>query len=175
MAHWLAAVALATAAAVCLAWSSLAWLTGQPRGRPPNRANRAFAPRSTRSHATTPTSQRQREGTALVDVPGYFKLTGDRATFFPAGSDAHYMGLENLNLERIATAISDIPEQIPWIVSGTITEYRGANYLLVTKAILQNVPASSRPCPQFVRALRACRIWDRDSDRSPAAAPPSYA
>ncbi len=86
--------------------------------------------------------QREREGTSLVDVPGYFKLTGDRATFFPSGSEIHYLALENLNLERIATAISDIPEQIPWVVSGNVTEYRGANYLLVTKAILQNAPAA---------------------------------
>jgi hypothetical protein len=138
--HCLAIAGLANVAAVFASWTSLA---GPPvrLAAAADSAPRAFAPRST-NPAPHPTSQRQREGTALVDAPGHFKLTGDRATFFPSGSDAHYMVLENLNLERIATAISDIPEQIPWVVSGTITEYRGANYLLVTKAILQNAPAA---------------------------------
>jgi hypothetical protein len=142
---FLAATVLAMAAAIFVsAFASWAPAAGPPTGRvaAADSGQRAFAPRSA-SPAPHSITQRQREGTALVDVPGYFKLTGDRATFFPSGSDAHYMGLENLNLERIATAISDIPEQIPWIVSGTITEYRGANYLLVTKAILQNAPANS--------------------------------
>jgi hypothetical protein len=136
----LAVATLATAATVCASWAVLAWPPAQFAAAA-EAFPRAFAPRPSNSTAHG-TSQRQREGTTLVDVPGHFKLTGDRATFFPTGSDAHYTGLENLNLERIATAISDIPEQIPWIVSGTITEYRGTNYLLVTKAILQNAPST---------------------------------
>ena len=46
------------------------------------------------------------------------------------------MGLENLNLERISRAISNNPAQLEWMVSGEITEYRGANFLLVHRAIL---------------------------------------
>ncbi|HEX4142664.1 MAG TPA: hypothetical protein VHY91_03865 [Pirellulales bacterium] len=138
--QWFAAGVLATTASIVACWIGLAW---PPVGlvAAAESGQRAFSQRPATAvpHSST---VRQREGTALVDVPGYFKLTGDRATFFPTGSDAHYMGLENLNLERIATAISDIPEQIPWIVSGMITEYRGANYLLVTKAILQNAPSA---------------------------------
>jgi hypothetical protein len=137
----LAAAIMVVAAGISVVWTSPAWsqtkkLVASESGQ------RSFAPR-TSTPAPHPATQRLREGTALVDVPGHFKLTGDRATFFPTGSDAHYTGLENLNLERIATAISDIPEQIPWLVSGTVTEYRGTNYLLVTKAILQNAPAAS--------------------------------
>jgi len=147
LSHWIVAAALAMGAACFASWM-LAWSPVRLAAAAESGA-RAFAPRST-NPAPHSTSQRQREGTTLVDVPGHFKLTGDRATFFPTGSDAHYTGLENLNLERIATSISDIPEQLPWLVSGTITEYRGANYLLVTKAILQNAPsgpgrASSAP------------------------------
>ncbi len=82
--------------------------------------------------------QRQREGTQLVDMPGYFKITGDRATFFAGDGSAKYDGLENLNLERVAAVTSENPEQLEWLVSGTITEYRGANYLLVSKAVLRN-------------------------------------
>jgi hypothetical protein len=82
--------------------------------------------------------QRQREGSFLVDVPGHFKLTSDRATFYPTGSEQRYLGLENLNLERIALVVGENPEQLEWIVSGAVTEYRGANYLLITKSLLKN-------------------------------------
>lgn len=46
--------------------------------------------------------------------------------------------LENLNLERIARAITDNTEQLEWRVSGVLTEYGGANYLLVDRAILKS-------------------------------------
>jgi hypothetical protein len=136
--RWFVAGTLATTA-IFASWASLAV---PPAGvvTAAEIGPRAFAPRPTNPMPHS-TSQREREGTALVDVLGHFKLTGDRATFFPTGSDAHYVGLENQNLERIATAVSDMPEPPSWIVSGTLTEYRGANYLLVTKAILQNAPA----------------------------------
>jgi hypothetical protein len=139
----LMAAALATGGTLLLAWI---FTTPVPPLLAAEPAVRSFAPRRTTPAPTSGTLQREREGTTLVDVPGYFKLTGDRATFFPSRGDVHYLALENLNLERIAIAISDIPEQLPWIVSGTVTEYRGANYLLVTKAILQNAPATpARP------------------------------
>jgi hypothetical protein len=138
--QWLTAAMLATTAMIVAFWLGLSWPPIGPAAAAES-GQRAFSQRPT-TPATHSTTVRQREGTAMVDVPGYFKLTGDRATFFPASGDIHYMALENLNLERIATAISDIPEQIPWVVSGTITEYRGTNYLLVTKAILQNAPAA---------------------------------
>jgi hypothetical protein len=91
--------------------------------------------------ATAPgaaSGQRQREGSTLVDVVGYFKLTSDRATFYPAESEQRFQGLENLNLERISLLVGENPDRLDWIVSGTVTEFRGSNYLLVTKAILKN-------------------------------------
>ena len=86
--------------------------------------------------------EKQREGTTLTDVTGYFRLTGDRAMFY-AESGARYGGLENLNLERVASVINENPEQLQWSVSGTITEYRGANYLLVSRATLKAKTATS--------------------------------
>ncbi len=73
-----------------------------------------------------------------MDVVGYFKLTSDRATFYPADGEQRFQGLENLNLERISLLVGENPDRLDWIVSGTVTEYRGANYLLVTKAVLKN-------------------------------------
>ena len=83
-------------------------------------------------------NQLKREGAEFVDILGQFRMTGDRATFYPKDSQAGYAGLENLNLERVSLMISDTSDQLLWQVSGTITEYRGMNYILVTKAILKN-------------------------------------
>lgn len=79
-----------------------------------------------------------REGTRIVDHPGYFRITGDRAIFYSSQRKIRYMVLENLNLERITTAIVDQPRQRKWKVTGTLTEYKGSNYLLVEKAVLES-------------------------------------
>jgi len=84
----------------------------------------------------TARAERLREGTKLVGQVGYFKMSGDRATFFAKDGERRFVGLENLNLARIVNTIADAPTaKIEWTVDGTITEYRGANYLLVTRAV----------------------------------------
>jgi hypothetical protein len=53
--------------------------------------------------------------------------------------------LENLALERIGRALDESRGTRLWVVSGLITEYRGANYLLVSKAVMQaDEPAAER-------------------------------
>ena len=85
---------------------------------------------------------RVREGTELVNVVGSFKLTGDRATFYPADGSGRFGGLENQTLERLATVISEDPSQLEWLVTGVVTEFKGNNYILVTKAILKSKPSA---------------------------------
>ena len=80
---------------------------------------------------------RLREGTKIVGQLGYFKITGDRATFFTQDGKHRFGGLENLSLARIVNTISEDTDQLKWSVDGTITEYRGSNYLLISKAILK--------------------------------------
>jgi hypothetical protein len=80
---------------------------------------------------------RQREGTRLSDVNGRFEMAGDRVTFFPNGGRESYRLLENLSLERVAQVITESRARQEWTVSGTLTEYRGANYLLLTKAVIK--------------------------------------
>lgn len=89
-------------------------------------------------------SPRLREGTTIVDQRGVFKIQGDRATFYPDGAEQGYGGLENLNLARVHQAIREAPDQLHWIVSGQITEYNGANYLLVTRAVRTTTHVASR-------------------------------
>jgi hypothetical protein len=80
---------------------------------------------------------RQREGTRLTDVSGRFEIAGDRVTFFPASGRESYRLLENLSLERVAQVLSESRSRQEWTVSGTLTEFRGANYLLLTKAVIR--------------------------------------
>src|SRR5260221_11590051 len=89
-------------------------------------------------------SGRWREGSRLIDQLGYFKVTGDHVTFVSTDGKLKFDGLENLAIERIARTIGDSPDQLEWSISGTITEYRGANYLLVTQAVLKTKGTRSR-------------------------------
>lgn len=93
--------------------------------------------------APSETDHRIREGTEIVDQLGYFRMTGDRVTFFAEDGRGRLVGLENLNLERIARTIADNPGQLQWSVTGTITEYRGANYVFVRRAMLRSRVQSS--------------------------------
>jgi hypothetical protein len=89
----------------------------------------------------SPSSQaefRIREGTQIVDRMGYFRSAGDRLTFFSADGKQRLVALENLNLERIGRRIADQPDPLLWSITGTVTEYRGTNYLLVRMAVLRS-------------------------------------
>jgi hypothetical protein len=46
--------------------------------------------------------------------------------------------LENLALERINRELGQARGTLQWTVSGIVTEYRGNNYLLVTKAVVKS-------------------------------------
>lgn len=127
-------VAWATGLALCAAWSS------SPSGA-------AQRPAPSRD-AVDPTASEQsltrvREG-AVLDTSGYFKVTGDRALFTTADGTSRFTGLENLNLERIAIAVSESPDPLLWNVTGTVTEFRGTNYLLVTRALLKSKPPTAK-------------------------------
>ncbi len=83
-------------------------------------------------------SARIREGTEIKEVEGVFRMTGDRVTFFSEDGQRRYVALENLNLERIVARIADDPTPRQWRVTGLVTEFRGANYLLVRRALLKS-------------------------------------
>jgi hypothetical protein len=87
--------------------------------------------------------ERQREGTRLIEVSGRFDLAGDRVTFLPVNEREHYKLLENLALERVGQVLSESRARHEWTVSGTLTEYRGSNYLLLQKAVIKT-PAEPR-------------------------------
>ena len=83
-------------------------------------------------------SERLREGTKLVDVVGTFQSTGgDSISFFREGGKESFRVLENLALQRVGQALENNLGGRQWVVSGLITEYRSANYLLLTKAVVR--------------------------------------
>ncbi|ADB14819.1 hypothetical protein Psta_0123 [Pirellula staleyi DSM 6068] len=111
----------------------------------------AFAPKATAEEAGQPVStkrlarqegaagQRQREGSKLESVEGHFEFSGDRISFQTIASQESFRLLENLSLERVSKVLGEDREPQTWIVSGLVTEYRGSNYLLISKAILKTL------------------------------------
>jgi hypothetical protein len=81
-------------------------------------------------------AEKLREGTKLLDEVGGFSRVGERVSFTPGKGDS-LKCLENLALERIARAIDESQGQRQWVVSGVVTEFKGGNYLLVTKAVIR--------------------------------------
>jgi len=85
--------------------------------------------------------ERLREGTRISDVSGSFQFSGDRASFHPDGKGdkgESFRVLENLALERIISELGRARGTLQWTVSGTVTEFKNTNYLLVTKAVVQS-------------------------------------
>lgn len=75
----------------------------------------------------------RREGTQLQDEPGRFNVSGSQTTFV-AADGTNYIALANLNLERVEKICSSSPGSGEWLITGAVTEYQGANYLLISRA-----------------------------------------
>jgi len=88
---------------------------------------------------------RIREGSE-VSLTGSFRITGDRVTFYSKDGELRLRCLENLMLERIARLADRSPDMLEWKMRGTVTEFRGNNFLLVTHAVLMSkTPESTSP------------------------------
>lgn len=128
-----------------------ALLVSQPRALGQHEGPAAPAPADARApssgHPAGKQAQRAREGSLLTDEIGSFEFVGDRIVFVPVGSKESLRVLENLALERIVRELGDARDQRNWLVGGVLTEFKGANYLLVTKSLLQSpsTPTTSRP------------------------------
>lgn len=91
-------------------------------------------------------ARRLREGARLTNCVGHFRQNGDTVTFVDEqGRDIG--GLPNLNLERVIRMLKgvDEPERVCWSISGTITEFSGRNYVLISRAVYK--AASPPPSP----------------------------
>ena len=123
------------------------------------------AVRATDTSKAGPKQPRIREGTALVDQAGVFQTAGDRVTFLTSDGQRRFVVLENLQLERISRAVGDNLTPPQWTVSGAVTEFCGANYLLVNRAVLRATVAPGE---------RGQRPWaDPHTASLPQVSPPS--
>lgn len=119
-------------------------LNGQtPQRRVPRRGSAAIDG-GTSDSAAKDKAMRLREGVELTAIGGTFKSTGDRITFYPDDRSDSLRALENQTLERIWSVLQETSER-EWTVSGVVTEYRGSNYLLVTRAVVKAKDAAAAP------------------------------
>lgn len=110
----------------------VAWVMWQPALEPVGQE---------RDEPSTTPIQRWREG-EQVELTGTIEITPASATLRLSDPPTTIHLLENLALERIAETQAHSAADRPWLVSGVITEYRGANYLLVRQAV-QRLPAET--------------------------------
>ncbi|MDR1963678.1 MAG: hypothetical protein LBQ50_07860 [Planctomycetaceae bacterium] len=82
------------------------------------------------------TKKRYREGTMFQGKKAFFRQTGNRTTLYMVDDDERFVCLENLNLERILTAIEEKPSRTTWKIDGDFTEFRGENYILIRRAVI---------------------------------------
>jgi hypothetical protein len=85
-------------------------------------------------------ADRVREGTRWQQERGVFTLVGDRVTFANPRKQ-NFVVLENLNLERIVRTIEENrtvtdADTLEWNIDATVTEFRGVNFILVTRSVL---------------------------------------
>ena len=106
-------------------------------------AETAVKPAGENPEKTTPF----REGEELVGQTGQFSASGERLAFVTSDGRHRFIVLENLPLQLVAKTIDGNPAPLQWTVSGKITEYRGLNYLLLTRAQrkTQLPPTESKP------------------------------
>lgn len=80
---------------------------------------------------------RLREGAKVVDASGTFEWVGDRLSFRGDSEEISLKLLENRMMERVVQTQENSTGELVWIVTGTITEYRGSNFLLLSHVILK--------------------------------------
>ena len=80
---------------------------------------------------------RLREGAILTDQPGTFQLVGKRMVFAFDGEARQLGTLENLALDRVVRLVREAAVPQTWLVSGTVTEYQGNNFLLIDRAVIR--------------------------------------
>ena len=112
--------------------------------RPPRAARAAFPGKSGKL-----VKVRLREGTLISDQSGFFREDGDGATFV-ADTGMEFGALPNLNLERVVRLLKSVeePNSVRWSVNGTVTEFSGRNFLLISRAVYK--AASSPPTPDRI-------------------------
>lgn len=149
--HWVEGIVVA-ALLMTVAWMNRSHAAPDDFTPPESYGTRASSTFGTPSNEAEENTRRLREGTEISGQTGYFRQDGDGATFVT--EDGYELGgLPNLNLERVVRTLktSDETSAIRWRVNGTITEFSGRNYLLITRAVYKS--AAPPPSPEQITIL----------------------
>ena len=74
-----------------------------------------------------------REGTRVESRPAECRSEGERLTILLPDTTRALTALENLATQRIQKAVLDDPSDKQWIITGTVTEFQGRNYILIER------------------------------------------
>lgn len=74
-----------------------------------------------------------REGTRVENRAAVCRAEGERLVLQLADSTRYITALENLAAQRILKSVMDEPSDNQWIVTGSITEFQGRNFLLIER------------------------------------------
>jgi len=128
---------------VLLLGGFLVWAQRPDPPTQPNQESRPIAPSQVQQ---TLGVKRIREGTTFKNLLVFFRPAGDRTALYIANDNTkRFTCLENLELERILTAIQEKPEREYWRIEGEYTEFRGENYVFIRRAMVASVPTVSVP------------------------------
>ena len=94
------------------------------------------APAGNRSKDSLGSLSVLREGTQIEGAAGEIRRGSSRFIFTQTGSRRELLLLENLALERLVRLVERSNRSISCYATGTVTEYRGVNYLLLERTVL---------------------------------------
>jgi len=92
----------------------------------------------------------RREGSEVKDLVGSITKRGSNIIFAPSDQSTPLILLPGQLLERVEfyqQVQTRLGRDLPWRISGLITEYRGSNYLLITAATLLEQPPNAQVDP----------------------------
>ncbi|MHB8972428.1 MAG: hypothetical protein ACYC3X_20910 [Pirellulaceae bacterium] len=87
-------------------------------------------------HPNPEPTRQVREGSVLKDELGTFQILGDRVVFSPVDGRTPFPMLENLALERVWRMLEEVGNR-QWRINGTVTEFRGRNFLMLDRAVVR--------------------------------------
>ncbi|MEM9354318.1 MAG: hypothetical protein AAGA92_15030 [Planctomycetota bacterium] len=146
---------LSLAAACALtAIAAAAVLAQSDRGPTAAKAGGSAFRRSDFDQQQSGQTKRLREGTMINSAIGTFE-EGNSGAKFVSQDGQEFGGLPNLNLERVVRMLksTDESDKLLWSVSGTVTEYSGRNYLLISRAVYKSMALP--PLPKTVETETA--------------------
>ncbi len=116
---------------IAIAAASIAFLVNVS----PARTSDAAIAKESKQASAQDLSSMQREGAKLAKVVGTFQQSSGRFCFVPKSNPKqNYCCLENLMLQRVAVALGEQSSFAEWKISGELTEFQDANYLIIQTA-----------------------------------------